>query len=302
MPLVTTVIPNYNYARYLPAAIDSVLGQTHQENEIIVIDDGSRDDSIEVLKRYGDRIRWIRQANQGVSAARNLGIREARGELIAVLDADDVWHPTKLEKQLLQFRDPAVGLVHCWVRHIDAEGRPIKLVKAGMRGWILGAHARLEPTMCSGGSGSLIRRSCFDRVGLFDTDLSTSADWDMWRRIMTAYRVELVEEPLVDYRIHAAAMHRNVPAFEHDMLRAFDTLYADPAAAEAWPSRRSAFARLYSQIAADYFLTGARDRALRYAVRSVALDPVPVAQILLRRAARTARSTLRRAIDGAGAS
>ena len=99
-PLVSIIIPTYNCARYLPEAVNSALGQTCNSLEVIIIDDGSADETQEVLKPYSDRILYLYQANKGVSAARNRGIAMAQGEFIAFLDADDVWLPEKLEKQL----------------------------------------------------------------------------------------------------------------------------------------------------------------------------------------------------------
>src|SRR5436190_9018266 len=126
MKTVSVVIPTYNYARYLGAAIDSALQQTHAPLEVIVVDDGSTDDTPRLLDGYGDRIRVIRQKNSGVAAARNAGVREARGELIAFLDSDDLWKPRKLELQIARFEaDPGLGLVHCGAETLDDQnGRP----------------------------------------------------------------------------------------------------------------------------------------------------------------------------------
>src|SRR5271165_7143352 len=99
-PLISVVIPTYNYGRYVPQAVESVLAQTFKDFEIIVVDDGSTDDTPQQLEPYQDRIRVHKQANQGVSAARNAGVRLARAALVAFLDADDVWHPRKLEIQM----------------------------------------------------------------------------------------------------------------------------------------------------------------------------------------------------------
>jgi glycosyltransferase involved in cell wall biosynthesis len=282
MPLVTCVIPNYNYARYLRVAIESALAQTHRDTEVIVVDDGSTDASTDVLRSYGDRIRWVGQANQGVSAARNRGIQEAGGDFIGFLDADDVWHPTKVERQLAQMGDREVGLVHCWVREIDADGKPIRIVRDGGRGWLLVDHAQLRPTVLGGGSGSLLRRACFAELGGFDPQLSTSADWDMWRRVMTKYRVELVEEVLLDYRVHGSAMHLNVKLFEHDVLRALDSTFSDPLAIRARPYKRVAYATAYGQLAACHFLAGDSRKAVRYAVDSLARSPLPITRIIAR--------------------
>ncbi|MDP9024893.1 MAG: glycosyltransferase [Candidatus Eremiobacteraeota bacterium] len=307
MPLVSCVIPSYNYARYLRAAIESALGQTHRDIEVIVVDDGSTDESIEVLRSYGDRIRWIAQANQGVSAARNAGIREARGEFIGFLDSDDAWRPTKIERQLSLMDDPEVGLVHCWVCEIDGDGRTLQIVGGGMRGWPLVEHAQLQSTVLGGGSGALLRRKCFDELGGFDVKLSMSADWDMWRRVMGKYRVELVEEALLDYRIHAPATQQDTPfrqqskrlaLYEHDVLRAFDSMFADPDAATVRPYKRLAYAKAYSVLAASHYVAGQPGRAARYVINSVLLSPGPLTQMLLRKARREVGTLARRNIPG----
>jgi glycosyltransferase involved in cell wall biosynthesis len=283
--LVSVVIPNYNYARYLRIAVESVLAQT-QECEIIVVDDGSRDDSRSVISTFGDRVRSIYQSNAGVSAARNAGIAIANGEFIGFLDADDVWHPRKIELQLQLFAEDDVGLVHCWTRTIDADGNPTGQACGGARGWALPQHARLETTVNGGGSAALVRRACFQRVGTFDTGLSTSADWDMWRRIMGVYRIDLVAQPLVDYRVHSGAMHHNIAAYERDMSRALARMFADPDASAAWGERRFAYAKLFSTLCADYGLTGSSARSARFGLKSVLTHPTPMVDLLLRRAAR----------------
>src|SRR6266508_897311 len=120
--LVSVVIPNYNCGRFLEETLESVFAQAYPAVEVIVVDDGSTDDSLQVLEKYAGRVNVIRQANQGVSAARNAGIRASHGELVALLDADDLWHPDKLAKQVALFANPAVGLVHCAVEYIDEQG------------------------------------------------------------------------------------------------------------------------------------------------------------------------------------
>jgi glycosyltransferase involved in cell wall biosynthesis len=282
MALVTCVIPNFNYARYLRGAIDSALAQTHKDLEVIVVDDGSTDGSADILRSYGGGIRAFVQHNQGVSAARNRGLKEARGQFIAVLDADDSWHATKIERQLALMRTPDIGLVHCWVREVDAEGAPIREVRGGLRGWALADHAQLRTTVLGGGSAAVLRRECFAEFGGFDPSLSTSADWDMWRRVMGKYRIDLVEEALVDYRIHGAAMHRNVKLFEHDLLRVLESTFSDPAAASVRRHRRSAYAKAYGMLSAGYYLSGDSSRAVRNGIRSLVLSPRPLAQMLLR--------------------
>jgi glycosyltransferase involved in cell wall biosynthesis len=272
-PLVSVVIPNYNYARYLPEAIDSVLAQTYPAVEIIVVDDGSKDDSEAVLQRYEGRIRAVRQANQGVSAARNNGIRASRGEAIAFLDSDDAWDPRKLELQMQKLDDPAVGLVHCGIEYVDSAGRSLSVDLQGAEGNILRRHALFRVATVRSGSTALVRRSCFDRVGLFDEGLSTSADWDMWRRLGGISEVRMVPLPLLRYRLHDGAMHRNLAVFERDMLRAFERMFQDPDAAELLPLKRKCYANLYATLCGSYLGQRHWQKTLQFAARSLLERP-----------------------------
>jgi len=271
--LVSVIIPNYNYGRYLKEAIDSVFGQSYPRCEIIVVDDGSTDESLDVLRSYGDRLRWVQQARQGVSAARNRGIQESRGPFVALLDSDDVWHPEKLARQLPALTRPSVGMVYCGRRLIDGAGRWLQTQQPRHSGWLLKDIALLRWAQAPGGSAALVRRACFDRVGLFDAALSTSADWDLWRRIACSYEIEVVPEPLVSYRQHGVAMHRNADLFERDMLHAFSRMFEDPAAALIHPLRRQCYSNLYVMLAGAYFQVGRWDHSLAYAWRSVLVWP-----------------------------
>src|SRR5215470_18923669 len=122
LPLVTVVVVNRNYACYLPECVESVLGQTYRSMEVIVVDDGSTDDSLNVLKRYQRCLRVIQQPNRGVSAARNTGISASAGKWVAFLDSDDAWRPEKLQQQSKYFQDSSVGMVFSGVEYIDHSG------------------------------------------------------------------------------------------------------------------------------------------------------------------------------------
>src|SRR5260370_11913693 len=137
LPKVSVIIPNYNYAHYIGQAVDSVLAQTYENTEIVVVDDGSHDTSEKLIAGYGERVRLIKQKNQGVSAARNTGVRETQGELLAFLDADDLWLPLKLEKQVQRFLDDhELGLVHCGIEEISGTGEHLRLRFDGLEGWV----------------------------------------------------------------------------------------------------------------------------------------------------------------------
>jgi glycosyltransferase involved in cell wall biosynthesis len=203
MPKVSVVIPAYNAMTYLPETLESVLRQTFTDFEVLIVDDGSSDNIVEWASGLVEtRVRLISQANQGVSTARNTGIAHAQGEYVGFLDADDLWEPTKLEKQVRCLEDnPAVGLVYTWTALIDQSGSPM--------GKVWGSHIEgnvweqiVINDMISNGSSPMVRHSCFETVGVFDPNISGVEDRDMWIRIAARYPFGVVKEPLTLYRRH----------------------------------------------------------------------------------------------------
>lgn len=272
-PLVSVIIPNYNYARYLRQAIDSALAQTYPAVEVVVVDDGSVDDSAMVAESYGTRIKFIRQRNRGVSAARNRGVWESTGEYLAFLDADDYWVPAKLERQMVRFQsDAELGLVYCGVQEFEEEGE-FWLRQDGLEGWV--AHELLlarRAAFFGGGSGFVVPRALFDELGGFDERLSTSADWDLVYRIAAQRRFGFVPLILLKYRVHQSNMHANIGAMEHDMLLIYDKAFAN-APADLQRLRRRCYAQLHVILAGSYFKTGRYAQCVRHALKSVWLAP-----------------------------
>ena len=277
-PLVSVVIPNYNYATYVREAINSVLAQTYPNIEIIVVDDGSSDDSRTTIASYGDKIIGIFQQNQGVSATRNNGVKASRGKYVAFLDADDVWLPRKIELQMAKFRDdPALGMVHVAVDEVDSSGRILAQKLNGLEGRRTDAFFMLTAEcVFGGGSGIVVPRRVFDEVGGFDTRLSTSADWDLFCRISSLYAVGFVPEILLKYRVHNSNMHANVAVMEHDMLIAFDKAFAG----ESTEVSRECYGNLYKTLAASHFRAGNYGECLRSVVRSVSYWPSNIGYFL----------------------
>jgi glycosyltransferase involved in cell wall biosynthesis len=209
-PAVSVIIPTYNCARYLPEAIDSVLAQTYRDFEIIVVDDGSTDSTQEVLAPYGDQIRVIRQANAGRGAARNAGILAAQGEYIAFLDADDLWLPQKLERQMPLFGErPQIAWAYCDYRWFDERGVEERTVfqKRSLthppEGRMLLPLMRSEPTWTS---TIVVRAVCFREVGLFDDSFTVAQDSDMWLRLACRFEAACTNEPLALRRRHAMSV------------------------------------------------------------------------------------------------
>lgn len=201
VPKVSVIIPAYNAMTYLPDAIESVFRQTFDDFELIIVNDGSTDGTEQYISQLADSsIRLISQENSGKSQARNKGIAEAQAEYLAFLDADDLWEPTKLDKQVSCLdRHPEVGLVYTWTAMADQEGKPT--------GQVVAFHAEghvwkelIQKNIVACGSTPLVRRDCFKAIGLFSIDLPHCEDWDMWLRIATHYPIAVVKEPLVRYR------------------------------------------------------------------------------------------------------
>ena len=189
-------MPTFNRAHCLERAIDSVLDQTFRDYELIVVDDGSTDHTADLLKRYDDSLKSIHQQNRGVSAARNTGIRAARGELIALLDSDDCWLPTKLERQVDFFETHPQAQVcqteEIWIRN----GRRVN-PKRRHRKFSGLIFEKSLPLCLVSPSAVMLRKSLFDQVGLFDERLPACEDYDLWLRITWKYPVDLILAPLI---------------------------------------------------------------------------------------------------------
>ncbi|MEW6673640.1 MAG: glycosyltransferase [Thermodesulfobacteriota bacterium] len=194
--LVSIVIPTYNRGWMLKEAVDSVINQDYSDFEVIVVDDGSTDDTLEILRSYGDRLTLIRQQNRGVSAARNAGIAAATGIYIAFLDSDDLWLPQKLSRQIQFFTLHPDALIcqteEIWMRN----GRRVnpRLRHKKLSGMIF------EPSLhlcLVSPSAVMIRQSLFKEVGLFDESLPACEDYDLWLRVSCRYPVYLIDTPLI---------------------------------------------------------------------------------------------------------
>lgn len=212
VPKVTIVIPAFNAMKYLAETIDSVFNQTYQDFEVLIVDDGSTDETfnwVSQLSQKKSKVQLISQTNQGVQKARNRGIKEARGEYIAFLDADNLWEPTKLQKQVDALnKNPEAGLCYTWTALADKQGKATgRVVASHAEGNVWQQLTEINFVCC--GSTPLIRRSCLNTIGLFAEDLRFSEDWDMWLRIALKYPFIVVKEPLVRYRQHEAGISKN---------------------------------------------------------------------------------------------
>lgn len=204
MPLLSAIIPTYNYAAYLKDAITSVLEQSIYDLELIVIDDGSTDNTIEVVETIKDkRLYYYFQEHHGVSAARNMGIQLSSGKYIAFLDADDIWLPQKSDLQIRTLEEnPGVGLVYGSYELIDSGRNRLATREVG----IITSNC-LEKLICGNyvagsGSTSMVNREVFRKAGLFDPHLTAGEDWDMWLRIARYYEMRGLKEVVSCIRLH----------------------------------------------------------------------------------------------------
>ena len=277
---VSVIIPNYNYSRFVCEAVDSALAQTYQDKEVIVIDDGSTDNSIELLAKYGNTIRLIEQPNAGVCAARNNGVAVSSGELVAFLDADDVWMPTKLEKQVEQFKkDPAIVLSHVGVLDIDADGNILAAHTDGMSGKVCTDMLLFErPVILGACSGAMWPKTVFESVGGFDSRLSTAADWDLCFRTARQGKVAFVPETLFKYRLHGTNMHGNIDVMEHDMLLCYQKAFETAPDLDGIKDR--AYGALYRVLAGSYFQAGQYGGFLLNAAKSIWRRPASLKYFL----------------------
>lgn len=271
-PLVSVIIPSYNYGRFVGQAIDSALSQTYPQVEVIVVDDGSTDDTQVQLKHYGDRIRNIHQVNQGLSAARNTGIREARGDWLAFLDSDDAFHPRKLELQMAYVQQhPECRLVASemfsedpvvW-RPVDAGTVPVTSISLEM----MAIKPRFAP------SSVVAHRECFEAVGDFDTSLLSVEDRDMWLRIGARFPMARLDIPLTWYRVTPGSMSTNPERMEHFELLVLERAFALPALVDNEQVKRKALSHCYRSSAYTFYHAGRYAEARSRLWKSIRLWP-----------------------------
>jgi glycosyltransferase involved in cell wall biosynthesis len=228
-PLISVVIPTYNNARYVRQAVDSVFAQTYPYHEVIVVDDGSMDDPEAVLSSCLKRIQFVRQQNQGPSAARNRGLEFARGEFVVFLDSDDYLLLQKFERQLACFKaDPMLGVVHSGWRLVDADGSPLRDVepwhnvpKLNLKGWVFWKPVFMGAMLC--------RREWLDRVGPFNIQLCQAEDVDLLLRLaFLGCRMKWLREPTICRRKHRGNITHNAQRQVLDLSAVLDAFFARP--------------------------------------------------------------------------
>lgn len=304
-PMVSVIVPTYNYARFLPRALDSVLAQTYADLEIIVVDDGSTDGTSDVASPYAGKIRYLRKDNGGVSSARNLGIENSRGRLIAFLDADDAWRPEKLARQVAFMEaNPGCGMsftdMSHWVGGVETHRsylreRSFRHVSSGRI-----YHRLLEecfvfvPTV-------MARPECFRVAGLFDTALDNAEDWDMWLRIARNFEVGFLDEPLTMRHAHEAGATTHAGRYHGGRILVLERILAAPPDEAAAAIARRKLSEAHWHLGYHLFRSGDMRGCRSHMVQSMRHggDAAPAVKYCLlsclpRRVSNLLRSVLRR--------
>lgn len=276
MATVSVVIPAYGHATFLKSTIESILRQTYEDYEVIVVDDGSPDDTPRVAAEFGSAIWYIRQQNQGMAAARNTGIRHASGDVISFLDDDDLWLPDYLSTVVPHFQtDPRLAALHTGYQLTTDKGGQ-DFPRQGTR--TVPSH-ELYDTLIEAGffppSSVSVRASCLESVGVFDEGLQGLADWDLWLRICREYRFIGIPDVLVKYRLHAGGLSSNVQHMTEDRLKAVRKHFGPPEGRiSAWPrDKRRAYAFAYRTAAFEYGIRGQPEDAWCFLRQAVSAWP-----------------------------
>lgn len=274
-PVVSVVVPAYNVAWCIRRAIDSVLAQDFGPCELIVVNDGSTDETAQVLAAYGEALHPIHQSNRGMSAARNVGIKSARGMYIAFLDADDWWLPGKISRQveLMQSR-PEIGFCSTAARVEDGEGQLLNLWRCTHGSTqILETLFAQNAAIAGGCSAVMARRSLFDRVGLFDETLGGFEDPDLWMRLAAVSGYACIDETLAVILRREASVSRNLDSMRSAALRSMRKNRPLLPAALQGRFWRNCLAGVYTDYAKPAYRAGRLGQAYADTLRALVLSP-----------------------------
>jgi len=277
---VSVIIPAFNAAAFLKEAIDSILQQTYKDIEIIVVDDGSTDNTRSIVESFGDRIIYIHQQNSGHAIARNTGLKRATGRYFAFLDSDDVWLPEKIKRQVKILEANAdAGIVHCDIVKVDLEGneikkypRKIKYFHGNMFPYILTRRGHIAT------SSAIFKKECIERCGYLDETVREwgSEDREFWLRLCKHFKVEYIDKPLVKYRLRSKSLSRSRDLSNvikgrcwavDKSLKYFEPFYY------AWYLKRTAYNAIFKEIAYESLLDLDFKESMRYYVKTILIWP-----------------------------
>ena len=280
-PVVSVILPIYNGERYLQDALDSVFAQTFCDYEVVCVDDGSIDQSLQILAQYGSRLTVFRQPNAGQGAARNYGVHVSAGRYLAFLDQDDRWYPHKLAQQVdVLEASKATVMVYCNSDRMNADGRITDVgttkeeqprARESLLGRLIGEGLVLPSSM-------LVRREVFDRVGGFDPQLRGFEDFDLCARLTQQGYIAFLEKSGFSYRVHEGCFHQvsggAITYSRERFLLRMRELYAGDSQRQVWINKM--LAECYSDWGIDEVRAGNRSAGRRRLLRSLGLNPLKV--------------------------
>lgn len=277
-PLVSVVIATYNMGQYINQAVDSILQQTWNNLEIIVVDDGSTDDTNQIMTRYQDnaKVVYIKNKNQGQPKAKNCGINNSKGEFIAFCDADDLWEVNKLQVQMPLFENPKVGVVYSEVSNIDEYNkRYLKKPNEKRHTGIVTNQLLIENFVPFG--TSIIRRACIENNGIFDEEFRMGIDWDLWLRYSLDWEFAYTPERTYIYRVWSGQMSTNYRGRYDYATRILNKFISNNSqrlnkkyVRKAWADMYVREGVIYAKNEKQFFMP------LRKILHSIALDPLKV--------------------------
>jgi len=282
MPKVSVIIPTYNCAQYIREAMDSALTQSFNDYEIIVVDDGSTDNTKQIIenycRRYGERVRYVFQQNQGMCVARNNAIRAMRGEYIALLDADDRWKRDRLEEGVrILDANPEIGLLHSGFIRIDETGRDIGIpqVKECLMSGEIFKRLLLREMHISTPT-TIFRKACCDSIGLFDENLTRlgAEDRDLWLRISLQYKVYYINKVLAEYRVRASSLSRKYERMMEGRIYIINKFCSDGSGYSKLRSR--ALASAYKDLGDTYLFQQEFQKARQQYLKSIMCWPFSI--------------------------
>lgn len=256
---VSIIIPCYNAEKYIAETIQSVMNQTYTNWEMIIINDGSTDNSVTILNQFlkeDNRIQLINKSNSGVSDTRNKGLEIAQGDFVTFLDADDVWYITNLEKKVNFLVSIGYDVVYSYCQLIDEYAEPIDSILKGENNLKIADFLSLKANYNTAPSGVLFRKEVLQKIGGFDVNLSNNADQDILiQSLANGFKIGVIPEVLWNYRVHATNMSKNVDLLEKDSIYLFKKCEKQQLFHSYW-FKQQCFSNLYLILAGSWWKNG----------------------------------------------
>lgn len=279
LPLVSIIVPTYNSEKFILESVNSAINQTYTNIEIIIIDDGSTDNTETVAQQFPDSIRYIKQTNSGPSAARNHGLRESRGNYIAFLDVDDAWEPAKIEKQVSFFENNknlmilATGYIRCDTNLKPVETVALKPTSEGIIPFksLLERNKLLTSTI-------MIKKEGVNTCGFFNEKIQFGEDWDYWVRLAQLGEIGYIETPLCKYRVHGSGLTAKLD--DKNMSDWLEVIEKNKQRGKNWYDKSIVYRKSLSWYLYNYSyverVRGHKSESKRYAIKSMIIWPFSI--------------------------